>query len=83
MHRDGVEDAVEVTAGCHVRQADDHAGQLRSGQPDTAARREPVVTGQLIGRAKHHRCTGGRRHASRVSDRDHFAGPGLAPKPYP
>jgi hypothetical protein len=83
MHRDGVGYADEVTADQHIGPADDHAVQLRSGQPDTAARRQPVVTGQLIDRAKHHRRTDGRRHASRVSDPDRFARPGLAPKRHP
>jgi hypothetical protein len=77
------QDAVEVTDGSHLSQGDDHAGQFRSGQPDTAARRKPVGTGQLIDRAKHHRRTGGQRLASRVSDHDHFGHPGRAPERHP
>jgi hypothetical protein len=83
MLRVGVEDADEVTDGSHISQADDHVGQFRTGQPDTAARRKPALTGQLIGRAEHDRRTGGRRFASRVSDHEHFAYPGRAPKRYP
>ena len=60
MLRVGVEDADEVTDGSHISQADDHAGQFRTGQPDTAARRKPGGIGQLTGGAKHHRRMGWR-----------------------
>jgi len=86
VHRAGVEDADENADGWQIGQADDHVGQFRFGQPDAAARRKPVVTSQLtglIGRAKHHRRSGGQRHASRVSDHDPFGHPDRAAKRSP
>ncbi len=57
---DAVQDPVEDPEGWPISQADGHADQFRSGQPDTAARRKPVVIGQLADRAKHYRRTGTR-----------------------
>jgi hypothetical protein len=82
MRPDGNEDTVEVTDGSNISQADEHTGQFRPRQPDTAVRREPVVTGQLVGRAKLRR-TGGRQLAARVSDHDDFGQTRRAPKQYP
>ena len=57
---DRVEDTVEDTRGRHVGHADEHPGQFRFGHPDTAARRKPVVIGQLSGGTKHHQRMGER-----------------------
>jgi hypothetical protein len=51
---DADEDADEVTEGWDISYADDHAGQFRSGHPDTAAGRKSIVIGRLTGGAKHH-----------------------------
>ena len=61
MHEPDDPDGAEDTrAWPIISQVDDHAGQFRSGQPDTAARRKPGGIGQLTGGAKHHRRMGWR-----------------------